>query len=171
MAPEIILDTGHNFAVDWCARVALSVNRRRHATHVTQVVPWNPHLRDARGSNAVRSQGQEANVPLDNQKRSGVPCQLPPACKGLVQQAALVCISPSHAAPHPCALTRHAAKRIKAAWGRVQGAGATCKRIRTSAGSTGRRCCRGTSPWTRTGSPSLTSAMACRLVQRVTCDV
>jgi protein kinase A len=101
MAPEIILDTGHNFAVDWCARVTLSINRCRHTTHVTQVVPWHPHLRDARRSNAVRAQGQEANVPRNNQKRSGVPCQLPPACKGLVQQAALVSISPRHVTRHP----------------------------------------------------------------------
>ena len=134
----------------------------RAATHLKQVVPWHPHLRDARGTNAVRAQGQEANVPRNHQKRSGVPCQLPPARKGLVQQAALVSISPRHATPHPCTLTRHAAKLIKADWGQGQVADVTCKRIRISAGLTGRRCCRGTSPWTKTGSRSLTSVMACR---------
>lgn len=58
--------------------------------------------------------------------------------------------------------TRHAAKRTRVAWGLGQGAGATSKRIRTSAGWTSTRCCGGTWRWRRTGYQLSTSAMECR---------
>ena len=69
MAPEIILDTGHNFAVDWCVdRVWVHfMPVVTHLTaHFTQVVPWHPHIRDACRPHAICAQRQEANVPRNH---------------------------------------------------------------------------------------------------------
>ena len=95
MAPEIILDTGHNFAVDWCAASQVAVPRfaTRESRVIAQVVPGHLDIRDARRADAVCAQGQETDVPRHHQKRSGVPGVFPPPGKGLVQQASMVCVS------------------------------------------------------------------------------
>jgi hypothetical protein len=173
MAPEIILDTGHNFAVDWCvapcpslcafASLAFPANTHRRRRWCLGILLYEMHVGKTPFVHKDRKQMYHSIIKKDPE----YPASFPPLAKDLCNK---LLWSAFHFPPCACRthavcsdVTRHAAKHIKVAWGQGVEAGGTCSRIPTSGGLTGKCCCEGTWPWTKTGFRSLTSAMACRL--------
>jgi serine/threonine protein kinase len=164
MAPEIILDTGHNFAVDWCV-----MHHMHFITLFTARIPlmacrwclgiliYEMHV----GRTPFVQKDRKTMYHAIIKKEPEYPANFPPLAKDLCTKL-LWSVPTRRASPSLVSLTHHPAKLIRAGWGRGRAAVATSKRIRTSAGWTGRRCCRGMWPWRRSGYRSSTSATECR---------